>query len=72
MTDQRSKPLEDQLRSAIAKARRSAMLLLVPGGSLFLGGYALMLGGHVWPGVCAFDFGALLIAIWAYRPLDRG
>lgn len=29
-----------------------------------------MLAGQVWPGICALDFGALLIAMWAFRPLD--
>ena len=53
-------------------ARRRTKLMLIPGVSLCLGGPALMLVGHVWPGICALDFGALLIAMWAFRPLDRG
>ena len=72
MTDHRRKPLADQLLIAIAKARRQTRLMLIPGVSLFLGGPALMLTGYVWTGICALDFGALLIAIWAFRPLDRG
>ena len=72
MTDHRRKPLADQLHIAIAEARRRTKLMLIPGISLCLGGPALMLAGHVWPGVCALDFGALLIAMWAFRPLDRG
>ena len=64
--------MTDQLRIAITKARRRARLMLIPGVSLFLGGYALILAGHTWTGVCALDFGAMMIAIWAFRPLDRG
>lgn len=70
MTDHRGKPLTDQLRIAIAEARRQTKLMLIPGVSLFLGGPVLMLAGHAWLGVFALDFGALLIALWAFRPLD--
>ena len=64
--------MSHQLLTVIAEACRRTKLMLMPGVSLFLGGPALMLAGHTWTGVCALDFGAFQIAVWAFRPLDRG
>lgn len=67
-----SAPADPAGTAAFRSAHRRGLRMLVPGTLLALGGPAVMMAGHGWPGVLALDIGAALLAIWAFRDPPPG